>query len=95
MTDEEMIELTQALVRIPSVSGHQQEVAKCLAGRIEPIFDDVCVDAHENVIPELTGRRPGTSTYQGTWRRSMPAPAEAAEGSEAISLSARRKGPKG
>jgi len=92
VTNQEMIELTQALVCIPSVSGHQPEVAKCLAGRIEPILDDVRVDTHENVISELVGRRPETSTYQGTWCRSMPAPAE---GAEAISLSARRKGPKG
>ena len=59
MTDAEMIELAQALVRIPSVSGNEREVAECLADRVKPVFDDVHVDRHGNVIAELAGDRPG------------------------------------
>lgn len=36
VTDEEMVKLAQALVRIPSVSGEEQEVAKCLADLSSP-----------------------------------------------------------
>jgi putative selenium metabolism hydrolase len=59
VTDQEMIELAQALVRIPSVSGEEREVAAYLAGRIQSIFDNVRVDDHNNVIAELAGDRPG------------------------------------
>jgi putative selenium metabolism hydrolase len=59
MTDVEMIELAQALVRIPSVSGDERAVAECLADRIKPVFDEVRIDPHGNVIAELAGDRPG------------------------------------
>lgn len=59
MTDAEMIELAQALVRVPSVSGDERAVAACLAERIAGIFDTVRVDALGNVIAEIEGDRPG------------------------------------
>jgi len=89
VTDEEMIKLAQMLVRIPSVSGEEQEVAKCLADR-----------AHLRRRPRgrtrerdpRTGRpASGDSSVPGDMARSMPAPAEAAAGSEAISLSAPKR----
>lgn len=59
MTDREMIELAQALVRVPSVSGDERAVAECLASWIKPVFDSVRIDAYGNVIAELGGNRPG------------------------------------
>ena len=59
MTDQELIHLAQGLIRIPSVSGEELEVAEYLAKRLAPIFDTVRVDATANVIAELAGREPG------------------------------------
>jgi putative aminopeptidase FrvX len=52
LTDGHVIELAQSLVRIPSVSGDERTVAERLAAAIKPVFDDVRVDEHGNVIAE-------------------------------------------
>ena len=59
VTDQELIQLAQGLIRIPSVSGEELEVAEYLAKQLAPIFDTVRVDATANVIAELAGRKPG------------------------------------
>jgi putative selenium metabolism hydrolase len=59
LADRDVVELAQALVRIPSVSGEERKVADYLAAAIVPVFDEVRVDAQGNVIAELAGSRPG------------------------------------
>jgi len=59
LADRDVIELAQALVRIPSVSGDERNVAEHLAGAITSVFDAVRVDEHGNVIAEAAGSRPG------------------------------------
>jgi putative selenium metabolism hydrolase len=59
VTDQELIQLAQGLIRIPSVSGEELEAAEYLARQLTPIFDSVRVDAAANVIAELEGREPG------------------------------------
>jgi len=59
LTDRDVIELAQSLVRIPSVSGDERRVAEHLAAAITPAFDTVRVDEHGNVIAEAAGGTPG------------------------------------
>ena len=59
LADRHVIELAQSLVRIPSVSGDERAVAEHLAGAIAPVFDEVRVDEHGNVVAEVAGSRPG------------------------------------
>jgi putative selenium metabolism hydrolase len=59
LADRDVIELAQELVRIPSVSGDERKVAEYLAAIITPVFDDVRVDVHGNVIAEMAGGSPG------------------------------------
>lgn len=59
LTDRDVVTLAQELVRIPSVSGDERKAAAHLAATVGPVFDEVRVDEHGNVIAELAGERPG------------------------------------
>lgn len=59
LADRDVVELAQALVRIPSVSGDERKVAELLASAIAPVFDEVRMDEQGNVIAEVAGSRPG------------------------------------
>lgn len=59
LADGDVVALAQDLVRIPSVSGDERKVAEHLAAAIAPVFDEVRLDAHGNVIAEAAGTGPG------------------------------------
>lgn len=59
MDDISLVKLAQELVRIPSPTYGEKEVALYLASVMEPLFDGVVVDDLHNVIATLEGTGPG------------------------------------
>lgn len=59
LADGDVVDLARGLVRIPSVSGDERRAAQFLASTISPVFDEVRIDEHGNVIAEVAGDRPG------------------------------------
>lgn len=58
--DKELIEFTQKLIRIPSFSGKEGEVAKFLQkSMLEMGFDEAIIDKNGSVLGTVHGKRPG------------------------------------
>ena len=50
----ELIEFTQSLVRIQSFSGQEEEIARCIAAKMQALnFDEVTIDALGNVLGRI------------------------------------------
>jgi len=50
----ELIEFTQSLVRIQSFSGQEEEIARCIAAKMQALnFDEVTIDAMGNVLGRI------------------------------------------
>lgn len=57
---EHVVALCQELIRIPSLSGQEEAVAKHIRQRMQEMgFDEVHVDDYGNVIGRIRGSRPG------------------------------------
>lgn len=59
MDDQDLIQLTQELVRIPSPTYDEGDVAAFLASAMKPIFHQVDTDEMHNVVGLLKGTRDG------------------------------------
>ncbi|MAG71759.1 MAG: YgeY family selenium metabolism-linked hydrolase [Vicinamibacterales bacterium] len=60
IADQPLIEFTRALVRTPSVLGHEQAMAECTREEMERLeFDRVTTDEAGNVVGMVEGRRDG------------------------------------
>lgn len=58
--DKELIEFTQNLIRIPSFSGKEENVAKFLQkSMLEMGFDEAIIDKNGSVLGTVHGKRPG------------------------------------
>ena len=58
--DEQLVELCRALIRIPSLSGHEDGVAKLLEQTMKEYgFDEVVIDKYGSVLGTINGSRPG------------------------------------
>ncbi|HEY8344331.1 MAG TPA: M20 family metallopeptidase [Bacillota bacterium] len=55
----DVIEILQQLIRIPSLSGQEKEVADFLRAKLETFADQVRVDDMNNVIAEIKGKGDG------------------------------------
>lgn len=57
---EEVVEFCQELIRIPSYSGQEKDLALALKAKMEALaFDEVIIDQLGNCIGIIRGRRPG------------------------------------
>ncbi len=60
MNQQLLVEFTQALVRLPSLSGEEQQVAARVEAEMRALaFDSVTVDANGSVIGVVQGAQPG------------------------------------
>ena len=51
---QDLIEFTQSLVRIQSFSGQEEEIARCIAAKMQALnFDEVTIDALGNVLGRI------------------------------------------
>lgn len=58
--DETLIGLCQSLIRIPSPSGREEQVAKAIQTAMENSgFDEVIIDRYGSVLGRIRGKRPG------------------------------------
>ena len=58
--DTQLVELCQALIRRPSVSGEEKGVAEFLKGTMEQLgYDQVEIDRYGSVLGRIHGKRPG------------------------------------
>ncbi len=59
---EQVTQFVQDLIRIPSYSGEEGEVVKCIKEELTKLgYDDCFVDDYGNVIGHIKGNRPGKS----------------------------------
>lgn len=78
MDDSAVVRLAQELVRIPSTTHHEREIALHLASVMEPIFDKVEVDDFSNAIGIMDGTASGpTVLFNGHIDHVDPAEMEA------------------
>ena len=60
MQFDKLIEFTQALVQIPSLSGQEEGVARRVEAEMRSLgFDELSVDANGGVIGTIRGAQPG------------------------------------
>ena len=60
MNRQQLVEFTQALVRLPSLSGEEQQVAARVEAEMRALaYDSVTVDANGSVIGVIQGAQPG------------------------------------
>lgn len=60
ISNEELVKLCQDVIRIPSPSGHEENVSKFLKGKMEELgFDEVNIDRYGSVYGVIHGKRPG------------------------------------
>ena len=60
MNRQQLVEFTQALVRLPSLSGEEQQVAARVEAEMRALaYDSVTVDANGSVIGVIQGAEPG------------------------------------
>lgn len=58
--DEKLIQFCQEAIRIPSYSGHEEQVAKLMQKKmLEYGFDEVIIDKNGSVLGTINGNRPG------------------------------------
>lgn len=58
--DEEIIQFTQELIRIKSLSGEEGAVAQAVENKLRALdFDDVLVDEYGSVVATRAGKKPG------------------------------------
>ncbi|OEH84272.1 selenium metabolism hydrolase [Desulfuribacillus stibiiarsenatis] len=51
-----MVDFCQRLIRIPSISGEEEEVAKCIATEMKTLgYDEIWIDKYGNVIGKIKG----------------------------------------
>lgn len=61
LTKDELFDLTAEYAAIDAVSGHEQDLVRRLAADLEPVVDEVFVDAFGNVVGTRYGSDPETS----------------------------------
>ena len=72
-----MIDFTQQMVRIPSLPGHERDVALAIQREMERLaYDDVWVDEAGNVIGRIKGGDGPTVLLNGHMDHVDPGPAE-------------------
>jgi putative selenium metabolism hydrolase len=60
MDTDRLVAFTQALVRLPSLSGEEEKVAACVLEEMRSLgFDRVDIDANGSVVGVIDGSRPG------------------------------------
>lgn len=58
--DEQLISLCQSLIRIPSLSGQEEQVARFIEKTMHAYgYDEVQIDKHGSVLGCIRGKRPG------------------------------------
>ena len=73
--DTQLIQLCQALLRLPSTSGQEEAVARHLAATMESLgYDRVEIDRYGSVVGTIQGRRPGKTVLLDGHIDTVPVP---------------------
>lgn len=58
--EERLVDFARALIRLPSLSGQEQDVAKLVESTMKELgFDEVAIDRYGSVVGTVRGNRPG------------------------------------